>query len=422
MFTTLSDAPTATAPGSSGPLRQLFVDFNAFFASVEQHLRPELRGLPIAVVPVAAESTCCIAASYPAKRCGVKTGTRVSDARRLCPDIRIIEARPSEYVRMHERLVAAVESCLPVGTVLSIDEMSCELPVNERHWEAALERAHLIKRTLARDIGPTLTCSIGIAANTFLAKTASDMHKPDGLVIILPEDLPEILYPLALRDLCGVGARMEKRLRAYGIETVEALWSARPEDLRAVWGGIEGDRFYARLHGVEVHQPPSSQQSIGHSHVLPPHLRQAEGARAVLHRLTQKAAIRLRAAGLLAGGLVVHARWIGGGSWRADRTFTPTSDTAHFLRVISSLWDQRTVGKQRPLAVGLNLIHLRPAAMEPISLFGEREKSEAFHRAVDTLNRRLGKHTLTYAGALGALEHAPMRIAFTRIPDLETEA
>src|SRR5438874_1461569 len=118
-------------------LNYLFVDMNAYFASVEQQARPELRGRPVAVVPVRAETTCCIAASYEAKKHGVKTGTRVSDARRLCPDLCVVEARPKLYVQTHHQIRAAIDSCLPVTTVASIDEMYCQLTGRERQPEAA---------------------------------------------------------------------------------------------------------------------------------------------------------------------------------------------------------------------------------------------------------------------------------------------
>ena len=110
------------------PLRALYVDFNSYFASAEQQLDPQLRGRPVGVLPVLAETTCCIAASHEAKRCGVKTGTLVAEARKLCPDIRFVEARPAVYVDLHHRLVEAIESCLHVERVMSIDEVN-EPPV-----------------------------------------------------------------------------------------------------------------------------------------------------------------------------------------------------------------------------------------------------------------------------------------------------
>lgn len=116
----------------SKPLTALFVDCDSYFASVEQHLDPALRGRPVGVAPVMAESSCCIAASYEAKAYGVKTGTRISDARIMCPGIVIVESKPPEYIRYHHQIIAAVEDCIHVEAVLSIDEMWAWLPYNLR--------------------------------------------------------------------------------------------------------------------------------------------------------------------------------------------------------------------------------------------------------------------------------------------------
>src|SRR6476620_6804545 len=123
----------------------LFLDLNSYFASVEQQLRPELRGHPVAVVPVDTDSTCCIAASYEAKALGIKTGTNVGEAKRRCADLKIVEARPDVYVRMHHQVVAAVESCVPVEKVYSIDEMLCKLSGSQCEPAKALELARHIK-------------------------------------------------------------------------------------------------------------------------------------------------------------------------------------------------------------------------------------------------------------------------------------
>lgn len=122
-------------------LRALYVDFNSYFASVEQQLCPKLRGKPVGVLPVMADTTCCIAASYEAKRYGVRTGTSVREARRLCPDIRLVLARPAVYVEQHHRLIEAVESCLHVDRVLSIDEMACRLTGSDCRRDRALALA-----------------------------------------------------------------------------------------------------------------------------------------------------------------------------------------------------------------------------------------------------------------------------------------
>jgi DNA polymerase-4 len=226
----------------SKPLTALFVDCDSYFASVEQHLDPALRGRPVGVAPVMAESSCCIAASYEAKAFGVKTGTRISEARILCPGIAIVESKPPEYIRYHHQIVEAVENCIHVEAVLSIDEMWAWLPYNLREPAAVEAIGRRIKESVARDVSPVIKASVGAGPNRYLAKTASKMRKPDGLFIIEHQDLPEVLQPLKLRDLNGIARSMETRLHAAGIHTVAELCAATKPVLRRVWGGVLGVR------------------------------------------------------------------------------------------------------------------------------------------------------------------------------------
>src|SRR5262245_16337435 len=139
---------------------------NAYFATVEQQDKPELRHRPVAVIPTEAETTCCIAASYEAKMFGVRTGTPVWEARKLCPGIACIVADHKRYVTMHNRIVDAVGSVVPVHQVISIDEMTCRLLGDERQTERAVEAAVRIKTAIKERAGDYLTCSIGLAPNT----------------------------------------------------------------------------------------------------------------------------------------------------------------------------------------------------------------------------------------------------------------
>lgn len=400
----------------------MVVDFNSYFASVEQQMEPRLRGLPVAVVPMNVDSTCAIAASYEAKKFGVKTGTRVSEARRMCPGLRIIVARHERYVEYHHALLAAIDSCIEVRkeNVMSIDEVACELTGRLRAREEALAVARRIKVVIAEKVGVCLRSSIGISTNVFLAKTASDMQKPDGLTVIAQEDLPGVLHRLELRDLCGIGENMEVRLHAAGIRTVEQLCAAPRHTLRAAWGGVEGGRMFDLLRGCAIPRPPTRHSSLGHSHVLPPRERNEDGARAVLHRLLQKAAMRLRHNGYLAGGLALNLKFLGHHRWSDDLTFRETSDTMEFIHALQMLWERRPQGRA-PLAVGLTLFQLTNRENVTPALFPEPRPREKLDLALDALNKRYGKQTVYFAGAHAALQSAPMRIAFTHIPDLETE-
>lgn len=406
------------------PLRALYVDFNSYFASVEQQLRPGLRGRPVGVLPVLAETTCCIAASYEAKAFGVKTGTPVYEARKLCPDIVLVAARPPLYVEMHHRLVAAVESCTPVGRVLSIDEMVCPLMGGEQQCDRALALAARIKATIAAQVGAHLRSSIGIAPNTFLAKLASNMQKPDGCTVIEAAELPQVLHKLRLRDIKGIGQAMESRLRRHGIETVAQLCAANAATLRAAWGSIEGERLHAKLRGAEIATAATRRASVSHSHVLPPDMRDAAAACSVLHRLLQKAATRLRSYGLIAGNLHLRLTYRDDQVWRADQHVDRTADTRVFLHAFELLWRRRPARKAPLLAVGIALTNLDDAAHRTRDLFGDDgdDGAGALDSVIDAINRRYGKHALYFGGAHRALAAAPMRIAFQHIPDLELEA
>jgi DNA polymerase-4 len=403
------------------PLRCLVIDFNSYFASVEQQENPKLRGKPVAVVPMMADTTCCIAASYEAKKYGVKTGTMVGDAKRMCPGIHLIEAEHRVYIKYHEKLVAAVESCIHVEEVMSIDEMACELPTNLRETGQVIALAKKIKKTIAETVGTELRCSIGAAPNKFLAKTASDMQKPDGLVLIQQEELPERLYHLELRDLCGIGRNMEERLQRHGLFTVKALCEADKDLLRQVWGGYEGERMFQRLRGDEVWHPASKKTCIGHSHVLAPEKRNDSSALAISDRLLQKALMRLRKDGYLAAALHLTLKYEGKTKWSDDITFQETQDTLECIRLLHQLWKRRPRQERRIMAVGVTLFNLVAENNHTLSLFPKSEDRKKLNTVMDKLNKQFGKDTLYYGGAFEALKDAPMRIAFNHIPDMELE-
>ncbi|MCK9409441.1 MAG: helix-hairpin-helix domain-containing protein [Bacteriovoracaceae bacterium] len=402
-------------------LQFLFIDFNAFFASVEQQEQPVLRGKPVVVLPVMAENTACIAASYEAKKFGIKTGTTAKDARNMCPEVTILAARPSLYVQYHKRLIEAVESCVPVHSVRSIDEMACTLSGSQQQKEQAINLAKKIKRTIASQVGEYMRASIGIAPNIFLAKTASDMQKPDGLVVIEQEQLPSILYRLELQDLTGIGRNMVKRLYRNGIYTVEQLCSAEKDMLRTVWGGIEGNRMYERLRGIEPPLPVSHHTTVGHSHMLTPSERNISCAVAVMHRMLQKSAMRLRNMKYRTSTLYVGIRYYNNKQWSEQITFTDTSDTLLLTQALTALLDRRPVIRETPLQVSVTLLNLTPEAEHTPSLFDNEERSSALNAAVDELNLRFGKQALYFGKAHSALESSPARIAFHHIPDIEIE-
>ncbi len=404
-------------------LNALYVDFNSYFASVEQQLVPALRGKPIGVLAVMAETTCCIAASYEAKAFGIKTGTLVSEARKLCPDIIFVEARPPLYVQYHHQLIAIVESCTHVEKVLSIDEMVCKLTGSQRVPENALKLSAKIKLALAKKAGDYIKCSIGIAPNTFLAKVASNMQKPDGCVVIEARELPQRLYGLKLRDLNGIGKQMEARLNRYKITTVEQLYAANRQQLQSAWGSVDGERMYDKLRGIEPYYVKNVRSSLGHSHVMPPEQRNEAGVRSVLHRLLQKASMRMRSYDLLASRISVKVKFRNQPSWHRDSALSPTDNTLRLIDAFEALMQQYSKTTHEPYAVGVSFSGLIAATEVAHDLFQTEplENEKKLNQAIDTLNLKFGKNTIYFGGAHDALKDAPMRIAFTHIPDLAVE-
>ncbi|HQR60390.1 MAG TPA: DNA polymerase [Methylophilaceae bacterium] len=404
-------------------LNALYVDFNSYFASVEQQLRPELRGCPIGVLPVMAETTCCIAASYEAKAFGVKTGTMVRDARKLCPDIILVGARPAIYIDFHHRLVDVVESCTPVGKILSIDEMVCRLTGSQQSRDHALALAAQIKQSISKKVGSEIRCSIGIAPNTFLAKLASNMQKPDGCVVIEQHELPDRLYSLELRDLTGIGRRMEQRLTAKSITTIRSLYALNRQQMRAAWGSVEGEYIYDKLRGLEPPESGHGRSSLGHSHVLPPEMRNREAALSVLNRLLQKACARLRSYQLYASMIHIRVKFPRRPTWEADGACSPTDDTLQLIHALQGLWRQYPDHTDTPYAVGISLSGLVGARGLSMDLFdySVRQSNVRLDQTLDALNIRFGKNAVYFGAAHNALHHAPMRIAFNHIPDPTTE-
>jgi DNA polymerase-4 len=431
-------SPATNETDGAPCLNWLFVDLNSYFASVEQQDRPELRGKPVGVVPMMADTTCCIAASYEAKTFGVRTGTIVADAKRMCPEIVLVEARHEIYVEYHHRIVEAVESCLPVTAVLSIDEMACRLMGRERPLLAALELGRRVKARIQEQVGPMMRSSVGLATNRYLAKIASDMEKPNGLVALTLDILPQALSQLNLRDLPGIGARTEKRLNEKGIHTMDDLLALNCEQAGQLWGSVWGERLWHWLQGEDFDMTETEHlKSISHSHVLAPEMRTSEKAWAVAHKLLHKAAMRLRAGRLWASsiGLAVGFAVPRGQNapisrfgvptrgWHEEIRLSECQDNQTLIAALSRMWANRPTGAgyDEPYFIGVNLNGLVPDRLHSLNLFdaldGERSRARLL-AAMDQLNQKYGMSTLAPATMLTAYKAAPTRIAFHSIPDL----
>lgn len=399
----------------------LFLDMNAFFASAEQHMDPALRGRPVAVVPTMTDRTCCIAVSYEARPYGIKTGTLVGEARRRCPQIRLVEGKHENYVRIHQQIVAAVETVLPVEQVCSIDEMVCKLSIQHRETGQAIAIARQVKEAIYSQVGENLKCSIGLATNRFLAKVGSDMQKPDGLTLITREELPRRLYGLELTDLPGIARNMERRLASKGIRTVRQLCALSKQQMVDAWQSVLGEHWWHRLRGEEHFERETKRRTLGHSHVLPPKLRNDEGVRGVFVRLLHKAGARLRRIDYWASRLVVSLSYADETPrWKEVIYLGRTQDTPTILKAFERAWEKRPLGG-KPIKPSITLIDLTPGNCTTPSLFAEERRALAAAQAMDAANERFGPNKVYFASMHDSKSTAPMRISFTSIPDVAAE-
>ncbi|MBX7198505.1 MAG: hypothetical protein K1X51_03940 [Rhodospirillaceae bacterium] len=408
-------------------IERLYLDFDGFFASVMQQAMPQLRGKPVGVIPFdtsAAHTTVVIACSKEAKAAGCSNVMRVPEAKALCPDLILVTQRPDLFRRAHNTLLNEIACEIPVETVKSIDELCCILDTRAIAAPEAL--ALRIKDRLRRNVGDQITCSIGFAANRLLAKIACKIDKPNGTTIWHPKDMPQPLLPLPLETIPGVGRRMEERLRAAGITSMDALWKTQPKHLRALWGNVNGERMWYALHGYDLHAQPTARGMFGHGRVLPPGWRDAGKAEEISRLLLTKAARRMRRDGFFARKLWLWLD-IRNSAWFGTHDLPSVKDDHACLDGLKRLW-QRARREIAPRAeivrVGVTLAELSAANERQLDLLlnddSDRQKCERITDTIDTLNRKFGKRVVTvgpwtpppggYAGG---------KIAYNRIPSAE---
>lgn len=416
----------------SSPER-MYLDFDGFFASVEQQAKPALRGRPVGVIPFQSDSarTIIIACSREAKVRGVKSIMPVPEAKQVCPDIVLVPQNPDLYRRAHNALLAEIESIIPIDAVKSIDELTCRVEAKDQRNPKAL--GVRIKNRINEAIGPYITCSIGFAANRQLAKMAckagkwSDDRKSygNGLMVWHPSEMPGPLLRIPIDDVPGIGARMKGRLGLAGVVDMADLLALQPKQMRALWRNVTGERLWYALHGYEIQTPPSERGMYGHGRVLPPEARTTEAAHAASRLLLVKAARRMRRDGFNASRLALfiamHKR-----AWSDSVWLPEVHDDQAVLNALEGLWRnvRRDVGVPWIVQVHVTLLDLTRMGARQLDLFDvsdvTRQKWERATKAVDLINAvnaqtlvSLGPWTPPPGGFAGG------KISYTRIPSAE---
>ena len=382
--------------------RVLHLDMDAFYASVEQRDRPELRGRPVLVGSDRPRGVVA-AASYEARKFGCRSAQPMATAKRLCPDAVVVRPRMEAYCADSARVFAILETLSPIVEPLSIDEAFVELTGTERLLGPAPEVARALRDRVRSETG--LTASVGVAPNKFLAKIASDLGKPDGLTILDEESVDRVLLPMEVGRLWGVGPKTAAALASVGVKTVGDLRAWSEERLRGRFGEA-GAHFWRLARAMDERPvvPDREAKSIGQECTFEEDLEDREEVRGVLLGQSDEVARRLRRHGLRARGVTVKIRYGKFETITRNETLPEAVDTTQDLRAAAvRVFERWADAGFRPVRlVGVTARELE-GGPEPAVLFPDDEhaRKRRLDGALDEIAARFGKESLRRGPAAG---------------------
>jgi len=381
------------------------VDLNACFASLEQQSNPRLRGRPTAVVRKAQRVSVISAPSYEAKRRGVRTGMTTPEAKRRCPELRVLLEDPTKYLAASERFFELLHDLTGAVETFSIDEGFADLAHPLRRLGDPVWAAERIKREIRHRLGEWMTVSIGVGPSKVVAKLAGQQRKPDGLVRIQEDEVPNWLETLAVDEACGIAERTKDRLAAMGIRTLADLGRADVMRLRQAFG-ING--YFLHLIGQGKDPVPFQaggappRQGFGHGRVLPWPWPDFAGARDWLQVLCHMVARRMRAHGNAAR--VVHLGVESADGWGSSkqRCLPVATDDEQVVveacrRIAEGLERQGRL-PQEIQYIGVSVSKLYDRTRQPLPLFPQGRARHRLIDAMDTVNDRFGDLSVYFGG------------------------
>lgn len=374
----------------------LHIDMDAFFASVEQRDHEEYRGKPVIIGGLGPRGVVSTA-SYEARKFGVHSAMPMVTARRRCPDAIFLPGDHAKYSAVSRQIFSVLSRFSPVIEQLSIDEGFLDLTGMERLMDSPRAYGEAIKRAVREETG--LTASVGVAPNKFLAKLASDMEKPDGLVVIRPEDAERVLAPLPVSRIFGVGKKTEARLSALGFKTIGQLAAADRGRLARALGDRMAAQLIALAHGLDDRpvEPTRAAQSIGREETFDEDIHSREEAERVLLSLSEEVGWRLRREGLAARTVTLKLRFAPFDTYTRQQTFPdPVSYDEDIFAAARALFR----AFPSPPGAGIRLLGVSAGNLcteGELSLFDDHEKKEKLYGAIDQLKSRFGESILTRA-------------------------
>ena len=392
----------------------MHIDFNSYFATVEQQANPRLRGKPIGVTGGdRLKRTVLGAASVEAKKFGVKTGMQIWEAKQLCPTLILVAGDSDKYLETTKRFLNIIKDYSPYVEIFSIDE--CFLEVSTKD---PVNIAQKIKIRIKQEVGDYITCSIGISYNKIMAKLAGSLYKPDGLVMIADEQAAQfILDRVELDEICGIGFRIKKRLNNMGVYNFKDL---RKVPLPALLASFKsyGQILHNMARGVDNSKvlpfyEKEEVKSIGHRHTIDHDTSDLEEIKQLFLKLTEMIARRLRAKNLVGKTVscwyrsaFVSNSWgsnvFNPGGWIASQTTIPyTNDGLEIFKAAWKIFHQIWNGDKIRM-VGVSISNLKPHSPENLTFLEEKLRQQKIIKTLDKINDKYGEFTLQRGILLGS--------------------
>lgn len=394
----------------------VYLDINSCFATLEQQANPLLRYKPLVVVAYNGRNGCILASSTEAKKLGIKTGMRLNEAQKRYPQIAFLSSDPHKYRFIHNQIKSLLFDYTPCVTPKSIDEFLLDFSQFSKEHNKHLKTICLqIKDRIKKEVGDYITVSVGLASNSFLAKTASNLQKPDGLEEINSQNFLSVYKKLKLTDLTGISTRTAARLNFVGIYTVLDLYRADIFLLKKALKSALASHWYQKLRGFEAGSYSDLTKSVGHTYTLPRASTNQVEVRSVLAKLTEKVSERLRRYGFVAHGLSLAVRY-------QNKEFCHKSLTTNL-----SLFDSSDIYKLSEQVLNtfpsvpvrnlsLTCFSLSPAKLLQLDLFGEVAKKANLNSCLDSIKNQWGSFAIFSANMVNSENHAPDAIGFGNIP------
>ncbi len=388
--------------------RIMLVDMNSFFASVEQQANPKLRGRPLGVSPSSHKTSCLIGTSREAKALGIRNGTPVYKAQKICPDIIILESEPEKYREVSRAVNKIFADYTDKIESYSVDESFMDFRESKLN---PLKVGGEIKKRIRKEIGDWLTCSVGIASNKFMAKLAADLQKPDGLSVVWRENLQEIYQHKKLTDLWGINHGWSNRLEKIGITSPHQLLNYPVQNLITLFGK-PGFYIWQRVNGLEeagITEREDEPKSFGHSWVLNFRTQNKEKLKIAILRLAEKAARRMRREKFVAQGMYLSITLADGNHYSRSKNLHFQIDSGlELYEEAMKIWkDWNFPENVMHIAVGFTRLNRR---INQLSLFPE--KTAKLLPTMDLINNKYGEFTLRWGLLTNTRDFAPDAIAF----------